>query len=315
VKILVCDPIHYDGLQKLINSGIQIDIDTKITSEQLLDKISVYDGLIIRSRTKITRDVLDAAVNLKAIGRAGVGLDNVDLQYAKKKGVEVFNSPESSSNAVAELVLGMMFNMARKIKEANTSMKQGKWEKKRLTGFEIKGKTLGIIGFGRIGCLLGMKARALGMRVIAHDIALGKVREYIEETGAEVVDLDTLYSESDFITVHVPLLPETIHMISTKEFKKMKKSVFLINTARGGVVDETALKKALDLGEIRGAALDVYEDEPKPDADLICRENVICTPHIGAGSEEAQIECSTIVAEKLINFFKSAHAPAYLIHT
>jgi D-3-phosphoglycerate dehydrogenase len=311
VKVLVCDPIHEEGLQKLRDSGIQIDLDTDITPEQLLDKIGGYDAVIIRSRTKITRDILDASHNLKAIGRAGVGLDNIDLNYAEEKGLEVFNSPESSSNAVAELVLGMMFNMARMIKEANASMKQGMWHKKRLKGFEIQGKTLGIIGFGRIGYMLGKKARGLDMRVIVYDVALEKIREFAEEIGAEIVDLDTLYEQSDFITVHVPLLPETRHMISTREFKKMKKSVFLINTARGGVIDEKALKKALDLGEIRGAALDVYEDEPLPDMDLISRVNVICTPHIGSGSEEAQKESSTILAEKLNNFFKPmcAHNP------
>lgn len=306
VKVLVCDPIHEDGLKKLSNSGFQIDVDTEITPEQLLDKISGYEAVIIRGRTKITRDVLDAANSLKVVGRVGVGLDNVDLFYSEKKGIEVFNSPESSSNAVAELVLGMMLNMARMIREADTSLKNGKWEKKRLTGFEIQGKTLGIIGFGRIGYKLGKKAKSLGMHVIAYDVAMTRVRTFMEETKVEAVDLDTLYARSDFITVHVPLLPETIHMISTPELTKMKKSAFLINTARGGVIDEKALKKALDLGEIRGAALDVYEDEPMPDMDLVYRENIICTPHIGAGSVEAQKESSAIVAEKLISYFKDA---------
>ena len=304
IKILLCDSIHEDGVQMLQDAGFQVDLDTEITPEELLQKIGAYDAMVIRSRTKVTRKVLDAATNLKAVARAGVGLDNVDLQYAKEKGVMVFNSPEAPCNAVAELVLGMMFNMARMISEADAGMKQGKWEKKRLTGFEIQGKTLGIIGFGRIGYTLGKKAKCLGMRVLAYDVAMDAVKRYVDEVGAEAVDLNTLYSESHFITVHVPLLPQTKHMISKEEFNKMRKGVYVINAARGGVIDEDALKKALDSGKVKAAALDVYEEEPNPDEDLVCRPNVVCTPHIGAGSEEAQIGNSTVVAEKLINFFK-----------
>lgn len=304
VKIIICDPIHQDGVQMLKNAGFTLDLDTEITPEQLIKKIGTYDAMVIRSRTKVTKQVLDAATSLKAIARAGVGLDNVDLPYAKEKGVEVFNSPEAPCNAVAELVLGMMFNMARMITEADAGMKQGKWEKKRLTGFEIQGKTLGIIGFGRIGYTLGKKAKCLGMRVITYDVLMDKLIHFVEEIQAEAVDLDTLYKESDFITIHVPLLPQTRHMISTPQFNKMKDDVYVINAARGGIIDETALKQALDTGKVKGAALDVFEQEPKPDEELVCKPNVICTPHIGAGSEEAQIGNSTIVAEKLIKFFK-----------
>ena len=305
VKILICDPIHQDGVQMLQNAGLELDLDTEISQEDLLKKIGEYDAMVIRSRTKVTKQVLDAARNLKAIARAGVGLDNVDLPYAKEKGVEVFNSPEAPCNAVAELVLGMMFNMARMITEADAGMKQGKWEKKRLTGFEIQGKTLGIIGFGRIGYTLGKKAKCLGMRVITYDVLMDKLIHFVEEINAESVDLDTLYQQSDFITIHVPLLPQTRHMISTPQFQKMKDGAYIINAARGGIIDEEALKKALDSGKVKGAALDVFEEEPKPDEELVCKPNVICTPHIGAGSTEAQIGNSTIVAEKLINFFKS----------
>jgi len=305
VKILICDPIHQDGGQMLKDAGFELTLDTEITPEQLLKKIGTYDAMVIRSRTKVTREVLDAAKNLKAIARAGVGLDNVDLPYAKEKGVEVFNSPEAPCNAVAELVLGMMFNMARMITEADAGMKQGKWEKKRLTGFEIQGKTLGIIGFGRIGYTLGKKAKCLGMRVITYDVMMDKLIHFVEEIDAESVDLDTLYTESDFITIHVPLLPQTKHMIGNPQFNKMKDGVYVINAARGGIIDEAALKEALDTGKVNGAALDVFEQEPKPDEELVCKPNVICTPHIGAGSEEAQIGNSTIVAEKLIKFFKT----------
>ena len=304
-KVIICDPIHEDGVKMLRDAGLDVTLDTEVTAEELLKKISEYDAMVIRSRTKVTKELLDAATSLKAIARAGVGLDNVDLPYAKEKGVEVFNSPEAPCNAVAELVLGMMFNMARMISEADAGMKQGKWEKKKLTGFEIQGKTLGIIGFGRIGYTLGKKAKCLGMRVLAFDVAIDRVKQYIEEIGAEAVDLDTLYAQSNFITVHVPLLPQTKHMINKEAIAKMRDGVHLINAARGGVIDEAALKEALDYGKVKGAALDVFEEEPKPDEELVCRSNVICTPHIGAGSVEAQIGNSTVVAEKLIKFFNS----------
>jgi len=304
-KVIICDPIHKDGVQMLRDAGLDVTLDTEVTAEDLLQKIGEYDAMIIRSRTKVNKELLDAATSLKAIARAGVGLDNVDLPYAKEKGVEVFNSPEAPCNAVAELVLGMMFNMARMITEADAGMKQGKWEKKKLTGFEIQGKTLGIIGFGRIGYTLGKKAKCLGMRVLAFDVALDRVKQYIDEIGAEAADLDTLYAESNFITVHVPLLPQTKHMINKEAIAKMRDGVHLINAARGGVIDEKALKEALNSGKVKGAALDVFEQEPKPDEELVCRSNVICTPHIGAGSVEAQIGNSTVVAEKLIKFFSS----------
>lgn len=305
VKILVCDPIHEDGVQMLREAGFTVDLETEITSEKLIEQIGGYDAIVVRSRTKVTKEVLDAAEKLKAIARAGVGLDNINLEYAAEKNIEIFNSPEAPCNAVAELVIGMMFNMARNIAKANIGMKQGRWEKKKLTGFEIESKTLGIIGFGRIGYTLGKKAKCLGMRVIAYDVAMDRVKKYIDEIEAEAVDLDTLLNDSHFITVHVPLLPQTKHMISTEEFNKMRKGVYIINAARGGIIDEPALKEALDSGKVQGAALDVFEREPNPDEELISRVEVICTPHIGAGSVEAQRGNSTIVAEKLINYFNN----------
>ena len=305
VKILVCDPIHEDGVQMLREAGFTVDLETEITSEKLIEQIGGYDAIVVRSRTKVTKEVLDAAEKLKAIARAGVGLDNINLEYAAEKNIEIFNSPEAPCNAVAELVIGMMFNMARNIAKANIGMKQGRWEKKKLTGFEIESKTLGIIGFGRIGYTLGKKAKCLGMRVMAYDVAMDRVKKYIDEIEAEAVELDTLLNDSHFITVHVPLLPQTKHMISTEEFNKMRKGVYIINAARGGIIDETALKEALDSGKVQGAALDVFESEPNPDEELISRVEVICTPHIGAGSVEAQRGNSTIVAEKLINYFNN----------
>ena len=303
VKVLVSDPIHEDGVKILREAGLTVDLRTDISAEELKKVIGGYDAIVVRSRTKLTRDVLEKAPSLKAIVRAGVGLDNVDIKYAKEKGVEVLNSPEASCNAVAELVIGLMLSMARHINVADSTMKQGKWEKNRLTGIEISGKTLGVIGFGRIGYMLGKKAKALGMEVLAYDVLMDKLHHFVEEIGARDVDMDTLLAESDFITVHVPLLPQTKHMIGTPQFMKMKTGVYVINAARGGIIDETALKEALDDGKVAGAALDVFEQEPSPDPELIRRENVVCTPHIGAGSVEAQLGNSTIVAEKLINYF------------
>lgn len=301
-KILVCDPIHEDGVKMLQDAGFQVDLETDISPENLLTSIPEYDAMVIRSRTQVTKEVLDAANNLKAVARAGVGLDNIDLPYAKEKGVEVINSPEAPSNAVAELVIGLMFNIARKISEADATMKAGRWEKKKLTGFEIKGKTLGIIGFGRIGYNLGQKAKCLGMRVLAYDVFMDRVKEFIDEIGAEATTLEEIYAESDFISIHVPLLPSTKYMISTEQFDAMKPGAYIINAARGGVIDEAALNVALDEGKISGAALDCFESEPEPNEELVCRLNVVCTPHIGAGSVEASIGNSTIVAEKLIEF-------------
>ena len=303
VKILVCDPIHEDGVNLLLKAGYQVDLDTEITHGELLEKVKKYDALVVRSRTKVTADVLDKAEKLKAIARAGVGLDNIDLPKAREKGIQVFNSPEAPCNAVAELVIGMIFSMARNIAHANYSMKQGEWLKKSLTGFEIAGKTLGVIGFGRIGYLVGKKAKALDMEILAFDVAMDVVRPFVDEVGAKAVDMDTLLSDSDFITIHVPLLPQTKHMIGREEFAKMKVGAHIINAARGAIIDEEALKEALESGKISGAALDVFEEEPNPDPELIGRLDVVCTPHIGAGSVEAQIANSTVVAEKLINFF------------
>jgi D-3-phosphoglycerate dehydrogenase len=304
VKVLMADSIHEDGVKMMRDAGLELDLQTEITADALKKVIGGYDAIVVRSRTKLTREVLENSGKLKVIARAGVGLDNVDVAYAKGKGIEVYNSPEAPSNAVAELVLGFMLDLARNISHGDHGLKQGKWLKKDLGGFELSGKTLGIVGFGRIGYLLGKKAKALGMDVLAYDVIMDKLRHFVVEIGAKDVTLDTLLAESDFVTVHVPLLPQTMHMISAAQFNKMKKGSYIINAARGGVVDEKALMMALDQGRLAGAALDVFEQEPDPNPDLVTRVNVVCTPHIGAESEEAQVGNSTIVAEKLIKFFK-----------
>lgn len=303
VRILVCDPIHEDGVNMLKEAGYDVELDTKITGEELVDKIGDYDAIIIRSRTNVDDRVLRVKGRLKAVARAGVGLDNVDLETAKKMGIQVINSPEAPSNAVAELVLGLMLALARRIPEGDASMKKGEWMKRQLTGFELKGKTLGIIGFGRIGYELGKKCKALGMTVVAYDVAMDRLIKYVEEIRAESVTIEDLLSGSDFVSVHVPLLPQTRNLIGRDQIGLMKKSAYLINAARGGIIDEMALRDALVKGELGGAALDVFANEPPDDTSLTGLKNIICMPHIGAATVEAQRANSIIVAEKLIHIF------------
>ena len=299
-RVLVCDPIHDDGVKLLREAGYIVDLRTSIADSELIEAVGDFDAIVVRSRTKVTERVLEAGRRLKAVARAGVGLDNIDLNATKRLGIKVVNSPEAPSNAVAELVLGLMLSLARRIPEADASMKKGEWIKKRLTGMELKGRTLGIIGFGRIGYQLATKAGAMGMRVLTYDVVIEKLMELVEEAGADSVDLDELLGSSDFVTVHVPLLPQTKHMIGAEEMSAMKDYAYLINVARGGVIDEKALRVALVSGKLAGAALDVYEEEPPRDKSLTGLQNVVSLPHIGAATVEAQRANSTIVAEKLI---------------
>lgn len=296
-RVLVCDPIHDDGVKILREAGYIVDLRTSITASELAEAIGDFDAIVVRSRTKVTEQILEAGKRLKAVARAGVGLDNINLNAAKRLGIIVVNSPEAPSNAVAELVLGLMLSLARRIPEADFSMKKGEWIKKRLTGIELKGRTLGIIGFGRIGYQLAKKAGALEMRVLTY----ARTMEFVEEAEAVTVDLYELLGSSDFVTVHVPLLPQTKHMIGTEEISAMKDGAYLINAARGGVIDEEALRKALVSGKLAGAALDVYKEEPPQDLSLTGLQNVVSLPHIGAATVEAQRANSTVVAEKLIN--------------
>ena len=299
-RVLVCDPIHDEGVKILREADYIVDLRTSITASELVEAVGDFDAIVVRSRTKVTEQVLEAGKRLKAVARAGMGLDNIDLNAAKRFGISVVNSPDAPSNAVTELVLGLMLSLARRIPEADDSMKKGEWIKKRLIGMELKGKTLGIIGFGRIGYQLAKKAGALEMRVLTYDVVIEKLREFVAEAGADAVDLDELLGSSDFVTVHVPLLPQTKHMIGVEEISAMKDGAYMINAARGGVIDEEALKKALVSGKLAGAALDVYEEEPPQDLSLTGLQNVVSLPHIGAATVEAQRANSTIVAEKLI---------------
>lgn len=296
MKVLVSDPIHEDGL-KALKEFADVEVATELSKEELIKKVADFDALVVRSATKVTKDVLEAAKNLKLVVRAGVGLDNVDLETAEARGIKVANTPEAPSIAVVELTVGLMLAWARNIPRADAGMKQGKWEKKELGGTELRGKTLGIIGTGRIGREVGYRARAFGMDLLLHDVI--EVEEFAKEVGTKYVDLETLLRESDYVTIHVPLLPQTKHMIGKKEFELMKPTAVLVNTARGGVVDEAALIDALKSGEIAGACVDVFEQEPPGDTPLAELPNVILTPHLGALSKEAQREAAVLAASKI----------------
>jgi D-3-phosphoglycerate dehydrogenase len=254
--------------------------------------------MVVRSRTKVPAALIDAAPNLKVIVRGGVGLDTIDANYARSKGITVMNTPLANAASVAELTIGYMFALARSIYPATVSMKAGKWEKKKFTGDEIGGKTLGIVGIGNIGKEVARRALPLGMRVVAYD-------PYVDvPEGVEKVDLDELLARSDYITFHLPFNPETRNMISTAEFEKMKAGVRIVNCARGGILDEEALYEALLSGKVAGAALDVYAQEPCQGHRLFELENVIGSPHIGAATREAQGRVGSEVADKMIAFFR-----------
>ncbi len=291
MKVLISDPIAREGIEILKESGFEVVEKTGMAPEELIEAIPDFDAIIVRSATKVTTDVIEAGKKLKVIGRAGVGLDNVDAEAAKSKGIKVLNTPAATSISVAELSLGMMLSAARMIPQATISTKAGKWEKKRFHGFELFGKTLGIIGIGRIGTELAKRAKAMGMEVIAYDPFVSS-SDY-----AKLVDFDTLLKDSDFISLHIPKTKETTHILNKSAFEKMKTGVVIVNCARGGVVDEDALYDALVSGKVKAACLDVYEVEPAKEHKLFSLEQVILTPHIGAQTEEGQQRAGVQIAE------------------
>ena len=295
-KILVTDPIHEDGL-KALREFAEVEVARGLTPADLLGKIKGHDVLVVRSETKVTKDVIDAGKQLKVIARAGVGLDNIDVKAAEKRGIKLLNSPEAPTIAVAELVLGHMLSFARNIPRADSSMKAGRWEKSQLMGTELRGKTLGIVGTGKIGQAVGYRAKAFLMDLLLYDII--KNQEFAKRTGARYVNLNTLFQESDFVTLHLPLMPETRNMIGKRELELMKPTAVLINTSRGGIVDETALIEALRDKKIAGACLDVYGQEPLRDSPLIELPNVVLTPHLGASTREAQRDAAMIIVQKI----------------
>jgi D-3-phosphoglycerate dehydrogenase len=299
-KILISDKMDPRAAEVFRERGCDVDVITGKTPEELAAIIGDYDGLAIRSSTKVTKAILDAATNLKVIGRAGIGVDNVDIPYASAKGVIVMNTPFGNSITTAEHAIAMMFALARQIPEANAQTQEGLWPKNGFMGVELTGKTLGLIGAGNIGSIVADRALGLKMKVVAYDPFLSAERAV--ELGIEKADLDTLLGKADFITLHTPLTEQTRNILSRDNLAKAKKGVRIINCARGGLIDEAALKDALDSGQVAGAALDVFVEEPAKASPLFGTPNFICTPHLGASTDEAQVNVAIQVAEQLSDY-------------
>jgi len=297
-KVLITDGLSDKGIA-ILSSAAHVDNMPDIPADELLKVAGEYDALVVRGRTKVTPAVFAAASNLKVVGRAGVGVDNIDLTSARSYGVTVVNAPKSTSLAVAELALGMLFALARMIPKADFTMKQGQWIKKQLEGIELNGKTLGIVGMGNIGSALAQRATGLGMKVIGYDNLISP--DDIRLRGAEPVSLDDLYARADFISFHLPLTPESKSMVNGQAFARMKRGVRIVDAARGGIIDETALLGALESGQVAAAALDVYATEPPGLTALVAHPNVVATPHIGAQTEEAQDRAAEDIASEVLN--------------
>lgn len=304
MKVLVSDKLADVGIKMFKEAlGIHVDVKIGLPPEELKSVIEDYDALVIRSATKVTKDLLDAAPRLKVIGRAGIGLDNVDIPAATKRGVVVMNTPGGNVVTTAEHTIAMMLALSRNIPQATASLKAGRWEKKSLQGREIFNKTLGILGYGRIGTIVASRARGLKMHVIVHDPYVSK--ELVERAGFELVSLEELYHRSDYITIHLPKTEETTNLINQAAFDQMKPGVMIINCARGGIVNEKDLVDALRSGKVGGAAIDVFETEPPGQSPLFEFDNVICSPHLGASTVEAQSNVAVAVAEQIIRYLRS----------
>ena len=298
-SVLICDqvaPILNEILQK---NGLKITYEPEITPDQIKEKIFNFDIVVVRSRTKITKEMIDRATQCKIIARVGVGLDNIDVDAAKAKGIRVINAVEGAMNAVAELVLGLMLSLAREIPRADREIRNGNWLKKELMGSELSGKYLGIVGLGNIGKRLAKLARGLNMNIIGFDV-MPIADDFARDVGLIKADIDTLLSSADYISFHVPLTETTHHLVNSKRISTMKKTAYIINTSRGEIIDEDALYNALKEGKIAGAALDVFEKEPAVGNKLATLPNVVCTPHIGAQTKEAQTLAANVIGEKII---------------
>ena len=298
VKVIVSDSIADKGVEMMRQAGLEVDVKTGLAPEELERIIGGYDVIVVRSATKVRKPLIEAARNLKLIVRAGVGLDNIDVEHARAQGIEVTNTPTASSNAVAELTVSYLFALARRLPQTTASMRAGKWEKKKFRGSEIEGKTLGLVGYGRIGWLVAKKALALGMDIVAYDPYVANPRGL----DMEFVSLEELFQRSDYISMHLPLTDETRDLIAGPQFEMMKDGVRLVNCARGGTINEGALYEAIVSGKVVGAALDVYLEEPVRDNKLFELDEVIGSPHVGAATAEAQHRVSVEVAEKVIGF-------------
>ena len=302
-SVLICDEVDPILNKILTDNGLKVSYEPEITADQILEKISNYNIVIVRSRTTITKEMIEKADNCKIIARVGVGLDNVDQDAAKTKNIRVINAVEGAMNAVAELVLGLMLSLARQTGRGDRAIRNDQWLKKELKGTELRGKYLGIIGLGNIGKRLGRLARALNMNVIGYDV-MPIDEEFAKEVGLMKSDLNTLLQSSDYVSIHVPLLDSTYHLLDAEKMSTMKKTAKIINTSRGGVVDEDALYNALKNGTLGGAALDVFEKEPAIGTKLAELDNVILTPHIGAQTKEAQSLAANVIAEKIIQILR-----------
>ena len=296
-KVLVCDPVDQAGVE-ILSQVAQVDVKTGLPPAELIRIIPEYDAMMIRSETRVTKEIIEAATQLKIIGRAGVGVDNVDVPAATRKGIVVVNSPEGNTIAAAEHALAMMLSLSRYIPEANQSLKNNQWNRKAYIGAEVYKKTLGVVGLGKIGSHVATVAKAMGMKILAYDPFISAERA--EQLGCKLVDLDWLFREADYITLHIPKTPETANLINAEALAKMKPTVRIINCARGGIIDEDALAEAVKAGKIGGAALDVFAQEPLGESNLrSLGKEVILTPHLGASTAEAQVNVAIDVAEQI----------------
>jgi len=302
-SVLICDQVSSTLKDILEKNGLKVTYEPEITPEQIAEKIGTFEVVVVRSRTKMTRELVEKADKCQIIARVGVGLDNIDQEAAKEKNIKVINAVEGAITAVAELVIGLMLSMAREIPRADREIRNGNWIKKELMGSELKGKYLGIVGLGNIGKRLGRLARALNMNIIGYDV-VPIDDEFSKEVGLMKADLDTLLSSADYVSLHVPLLDSTHHMINAEKLKMMKNTAYIVNTSRGGVIDEEALYNSLKEGNIAGAALDVFETEPATGNKLTTLHNFIATPHMGAQTKEAQLLAANIIAEKIIQILR-----------
>lgn len=303
MKILICDPISEEGLKLLYDTpGLEITTKYKSTEEELIEIVPEYQAILVRSQTKITASIIENAKQLKVIGRAGVGVDNIDVDAATLKGVVVVNAPEGNTIAAAEHTMAMMLAVARSIPQANYKLRNGEWDRKTFMGVELRNKTLGIIGLGKIGSQVAKRAKAFDMKVVGYDPYISKAKAKLLDI--EMLDLINLFIVSDFITIHLPKTEETKNMLNKEAFSLMKDGVRIVNCARGGIIDEEALKEAIEIGKVAGAALDVFAKEPNVDSPLIQMPQVVATPHLGASTEEAQVTVAQEVAEEVLRVLK-----------
>ncbi|HII76709.1 MAG TPA: phosphoglycerate dehydrogenase, partial [Methanolinea sp.] len=304
-RVLVSDPLAEEGLE-ILRQECTVDVKTDLGEDTLVSIIGEYDALLVRSGTEVTSRVIEAGKNLRFIGRAGAGVDNIDMDAATRKGIIVANAPEGNTLAATEHTMAMMLSLARSIPQANASLKKKEWKRSRFMGVELNEKTLGIVGLGRIGREVAKRAQAMGMHVVGYDPFISKDRA--AQLGVEALSLEDLFKVSDFITVHTPLIKETKHIVNTKTIATMKEAVRIINCARGGIIDEKALYEGIKSGKVAGAALDVFEEEPPLNSPLLELDQVITTPHLGASTVEAQQNVAVSIARQCLSVLKGGSA-------